>query len=255
MAQTLFDIPLKNTTRKNIREKIQKQISHPSSFFHIVSLNPEIIVLSKENTSFKSALQSASIHIFDGIGLVLAAYMCGISWPMHITGVDLMTDIIKECEGKGLHIMFLGGGDGLAEKTAACYKKKYKNTEYYGIQGIKDIRANDIHKEEECVFDEIKKFRPHIIFAAFGSPYQELWFWKHRDRLRGIVCMGVGGAFDFVTGTIPRAPLWVRSLGLEWLYRLIKQPWRWKRQLRLIRFLFLGVKEVFFYTALTLKCE
>jgi len=82
-----------------------------------------------------------------------------------------------------------------------------------------------------------------LIFVAFGSPAQELWLYKHRGKFKGIVCMGVGQGFDVLSGQVKRAPLLLRKIGLEWLYRLITQPWRWRRQLRLVKFLWLVFKE------------
>jgi N-acetylglucosaminyldiphosphoundecaprenol N-acetyl-beta-D-mannosaminyltransferase len=87
--------------------------------------------------------------------------------------------------------------------------------------------------------------KPNLIFAAFGSPFQEKWFYQNRARLQGICCVGVGGAFDFLSGNIQRAPIWIRKIGLEWLYRLIREPWRWRRQLRLLVFLKEVLKERF----------
>ncbi len=79
-------------------------------------------------------------------------------------------------------------------------------------------------------------FKPHLVFVAFGSPWQELWIERHRNQFQNCVVMGVGGAFDFLGGKVPRAPVIIRRLGFEWLFRLIVQPWRLRRQLRLVRF-------------------
>ncbi|MGB3020405.1 MAG: WecB/TagA/CpsF family glycosyltransferase, partial [Microgenomates group bacterium] len=85
----------------------------------------------------------------------------------------------------------------------------------------------------------------HLIFVAFGSPYQEKWIYENRASLQGITCIGVGGAFDFLSGRVARAPKLIQSIGLEWLYRLMRQPWRWRRQLQLPVFIYLVLKQKF----------
>jgi N-acetylglucosaminyldiphosphoundecaprenol N-acetyl-beta-D-mannosaminyltransferase len=209
---------------------------------HIASLNPEIIVLSQEDEGFKRVLQSANIHILDGIGVVYFVRLNGLPQVDRITGVDLMQELIADLEDQRLRIMFLGGGPGLAEKIAACYSQKHPQGVYYGLQGIKNIHAQDDRIDQQNVLNQIKTFQPDIIFVSFGSPYQEIWIWNHREELRGIVCMGVGGAFDFVGGNVPRAPVFIQSIGLEWLFRLVRQPWRWRRQVRLMHFIGLSIR-------------
>ena len=146
-----------------------------------------------------------------------------------------MEMIVKNVKEEGLHVLLLGGKPNVADELAKCYRKKYPHIFFKGIAGISDITSPK-KEEEKDVLSIVADYKPQIIFAAFGSPWQEKWFWKHKEKLKGIVCMGVGGGFDFASGKVQRAPKWVRAIGMEWLYRLMLQPWRIKRQLRLISY-------------------
>ena len=125
---------------------------------------------------------------------------------------------------------------------------------YRKSRGLKHIRMKEREKdyiknpkkeEEEAIFSIVRTARPNIVIVAFGSPEQELWLDRHNNKFSGIVCIGVGGAFDYFSGNIVHAPSIIRRFGLEWLFRLLIQPWRWRRQLRLIKFIWLVIKQKF----------
>jgi N-acetylglucosaminyldiphosphoundecaprenol N-acetyl-beta-D-mannosaminyltransferase len=238
----LFGITIKSDTKNSILEKIENYFKNPHNFFHIVSLNPENLVISLQNQEFRKVLNDANVQIIDGVGVLLGCSILGIKVRSRLTGVDFMDQIIDIYQNGSLRVLFLGGRPRLADKLTKCYKEKYPNGIFLGISGIEHIN-NPKEEEERNVMKTIESFKPHIIFASFGSPAQELWFWRKKEDLNGIICMGVGGAFDFIVGDIPRAPKLIRRLGLEWLFRLIIEPWRWKRQLRLIVFMWYVLKQ------------
>ena len=155
-----------------------------------------------------------------------------------------MEFILETFKKNRLRVLFLGGKGDLAERVADCYNQAHLSSIYRGIKGISNI-LRPTKAEEERIFSIVADYKPQIIFSAFGSPAQELWFYRHKEQLNGIICMGVGGGFDFVTGTVPRAPWLLRQAGMEWLFRLIIQPWRIKRQLRLVEFVYLVLKQKF----------
>ncbi len=132
--------------------------------------------------------------------------------------------------------MLIGGKGNVAERLADCYRGDKPASFLQGFAGISDIASPNPQQERELL-SIVADVKPHIIFFAFGSPYQEKWIHAHRAQLKGIVCAGVGGAFDFLAGDVRRAPRFIRFLGLEWLFRLVRQPWRWQRQLRLISYI------------------
>lgn len=233
----LFQIPIPTTTQSSIREKFLQLLSAPPSFAHVVSLNPEIMVLAYENEEFRAILQSADIRLIDGIGVFWAARLRGIPVQHRYTGVDFMQDVIDAISDYRSTVLFLGGSAGVAEKLVACYQKSHPNLTFHSLYGSENIKKDQDGADSAAILAQIKVWKPRVIFVSFGSPVQEEWIWNHRDQLEGAICIGVGGAFDFVSGAVERAPIAVQRLGLEWLYRLMRQPWRWQRQLRLIRFI------------------
>lgn len=237
----LLGIEIKYQTKNDILEKIKKYIRDPKDFLHIVSLNPENMVTAQENADFNKVLSDAPIKLIDGVGIVMAAHIKGIEVAERVTGVSMMEELVRLADEIRLRVLFIGGKPDLAVRLAQCYSQSYKNGRFLGILGIRDIK-NPKRGEEDKIFSIVTDYKPHIVLAAFGSPAQELWFYRNRARLKGIVCVGVGGAFDYLSGDILRAPKIIQRLGLEWLFRLIREPWRIKRQLRLPKFLFLILK-------------
>ncbi|GIW64753.1 MAG: N-acetylmannosaminyltransferase [Patescibacteria group bacterium] len=241
-VKKILGITIFKQSKKDILEKIKKYIEKPQSFFHIVSLNPENLVIAQENQNFKKVIETAQIKIIDGVGVVIASRILNIGIGERFSGVDLMKELLDLAGKRRLRVLFIGGKPKLAEKLADCYSKKYPKAKFLGVEGIKDIK-NPLKKEEKEIFSIVTDLKPHFVFVAFGSPFQELWIERHKKNFDGCLVMGVGGAFDFLGGVVPRAPVFIQKIGLEWLFRLIVQPWRWRRQLRLIRFLYLVIKE------------
>ncbi len=202
-------------------------------FSHIVSLNPENIMICQTNDDARHAFERAQITIADGAGVVIAARLWGIPIGDRITGVDLMEAIVSTHRDKDM--LFVGGYDGVAQQTCEILRSTYS------LKGRLDA-LSDVSRDDPALIQKILEAAPQILFVAFGSPYQEIWIDKHRSQLQGVVCMGVGQAFDVCAGKVMRAPTWVRRLGCEWLFRLITQPWRWRRQMRLLQFILFIVR-------------
>ncbi len=238
----LLGITLPSVTKLNTLEQIKKYILLHEDFVHVVSINPENIIVAQRNKEFKKAIETAQIKIVDGIGIVIAAQILNIPIGMRLTGIDLMEELLELAGTMRLTVLLIGGRPKLALKLAKCYQKQFPEATFIGVEGIKNI-ANPTTKEEKKLLSIVGSVKPNLIFAAFGSPAQELWLARHKRKFKGIVCMGVGQGFDVEGGLVKRAPIWVQELGFEWLFRLLTQPWRWKRQLRLIRFMWLVVKE------------
>lgn len=240
-SSKILGITIPRETKSSILEKILKYIGHPSGFFHIVSLNPENLVIAFENEEFKKIVNTAQIKIIDGVGIVIAGKILSVETGERVAGVALMEKLIKVAE-KRLRVLLIGGKANLALRLAACYQEKFPEAKFFGTIGIKNIR-NPQKTEEAEIFSIVDRFKPHLVFVAFGSPDQELWLARHKDKFKGIVCMGVGQGFDVHGGIVKRAPVWIQKIGLEWFFRLINQPWRWRRQIKLIKFLWLVLKQ------------
>jgi len=238
----IFKIKFSDLSQNNILEKIKNFLKKRRGIFHVVSLNPEILVIADKDKGFKEILKKAQIKIVDGIGVVLATRLLSGKKPRRITGVDLFQNLLSWAGKKSLKILLIGGKGNLADSIAECYQRRFKKATFVGIEGFKDIR-NIFPEEESKIFSIVADLKPHFVFVAFGSPFQEKWIWKNREKFEGVVVMGVGGAFDYLGGRVPRPPKFLRRLGLEWLWRLILQPWRAKRQVRLLKFVFLVFRE------------
>lgn len=238
----LLGINIPSDLKKTILEKVASWIGEKGEMRHIVSLNPENLVTAYHDDEFRLILQSADVKLVDGVGVTLASKLRGNSIGERYTGVDFTVDILARLSNGSSRVLFLGGEPYLAAELAKCYKEKFPSMQFVGINGIKDIKRYQKAIEGEQVLSKIRDYKPHIIFAAFGSPFQEKWFWQNRIELKNTVCVGVGGAFDFISENVQRAPAWMRAFGLEWLFRLLHQPWRWRRQLKLFEFMYLVLK-------------
>ncbi len=239
--KTVLGININFMRKSEVLEQIKKYLSQPVGDFQIVSLNPENVIVAQGNKKFKQTIEAARIQIADGIGIVLAGKILGFK-AERLTGVELMKNLIELAYELRLRVVLIGGRPNLAIKLAKCYNRAYSKAKFIGVEGIKNIKT-PLKSEEENIFSIVSRFKPHLLFAAFGSPEQELWLDHQKKHFTGIVCMGVGGAFDYFGGVVPQPPKIIRSLGLEWLFRLFIEPWRWSRQLRLIKFIWLVLKQ------------
>ena len=238
----ILGISILPETKSNVLEKILLYIGKPTGIYHIVSLNPENMVISTENESFKRVVKTAHMRIVDGVGIVLAGRWLGVEVGERMTGVGLMEELIKVASDRRLRVLMIGGKENLALELAKCYKNQFPKAMFKGIQGIKYIQKPK-EDEEDKIFSIVADYKPHFVFVAFGSPDQELWIERHRKEFTNCIVMGIGGGFDYLSGKVVRPPTFIQKLGLEWLYRLVIQPWRWKRQLRLIKFVYLIIKQ------------
>src|SRR3989344_347544 len=176
---------------------------------YITTPNPEMIVAAQKDNEFRKILNGADLAIPDGVCLKLADLRL-----RRLAGADLMLQLIK----KGHKTLLVGGQPGVAQKAA----KKL---------GVMGMTEPDVTK--------INKLKPQLLFVALGHGKQEKWIDKNLKKLKVKVAMGVGGALDYVAKPWLRAPKLIRLLGLEWLWRLLVQPWRLKRQLALLKFVWL----------------
>jgi N-acetylglucosaminyldiphosphoundecaprenol N-acetyl-beta-D-mannosaminyltransferase len=191
---------------------------------HIVAtVNPEFIMRARRDPEFARVLESADLCLADGTGVVWAARRQGCSMSAPVTGTDLIPPLAALCAKQGFRLFLLGAEPGVAAELAARLR-----TEHPGLAVAAHAGSPDPLADEETV-TQIRAHRAQVLLVAFGAPNQELWIDRLKNRLGVAVGIGVGGAFDYLTGRVPRAPMWMRSAGLEWLYRLLHQPWRVRR--------------------------
>ncbi|MEW5957935.1 MAG: WecB/TagA/CpsF family glycosyltransferase [Chloroflexota bacterium] len=191
----------------------------------LVTVNPEFVIAAQRDEEFRRIINTAALALPDGIGLLMAARFLGTtSLPERVSGSDLVVRLAELSHQKGYRLYFLGASEGVAAQAITNLRKKYP-----GLQVAGCYAGSPAPEENEAIVGKILPTRPDILLVAYGAPRQDKWIARNLDRLQIPVCIGVGGAFDFVAGTARRAPLWLQRLGLEWLHRLLKQPWRWKR--------------------------
>ena len=231
----ILGVGITNATKQEILEYIIKSLENFTKKYFIVTPNPEFLVLASHDSKFKDILNSADLALADGIGVVLAGKILKNPLKGKVTGVELLESLCERVAKKPITVGFLGGGDGVAERTAECLVKKYP--------GLKVAFAS-------AEYNFYKNYNGYksidVLFVAFGAPKQEMWMSENLEKIPVKIAIGVGGAFDYISGKVPRAPRWAQSIGLEWLSRLIVEPWRIKRQLALLEFIFLVLREKFF---------
>lgn len=197
----------------------------------IVTLNPEMLVTAHDDPAFRQLLNACDLNVADGVGLVLAARWLGRSLPERVTGSDGIYRLAAHCAQQGHRPFFLGAASGVADAAAARLAAANPGLEVAGAHA-----GSPRPEDEDDIIHRVRTAAPDLLFVAYGVPAEEKWIARNRDRLGVPVMIGVGGAFDFVAGVARRAPIWMRRLGLEWLHRLVREPWRWRRQLALPRF-------------------
>lgn len=256
----VLDINVTSDSEKNILEFILMRLKKKGVKTKIFTPNSEIAVYATKHPSLKEILNSGDVNLPDGYWFVKGAQMLGNKLQGRITGVDFMQKLSRECAREGVSIGLLGGKGDVALKTAECLREKFPGLkigfvgEEWGEEGfdqaekINDLRLmiNEAGKESPEPQNHksliINRKSIGVLFVAFGFPKQEKWISENIEKLPVQAMMSVGGAFDFLSGRVSRAPKWMQDSGLEWLYRLARQPWRWKRQLALIEFISLIIK-------------
>ncbi|MFZ2026801.1 MAG: WecB/TagA/CpsF family glycosyltransferase [Microgenomates group bacterium] len=242
---SLFDTPLDPLTYHDVLEKIKKYLSDPPVFRHIVSINPENIILAQDNAEYRDVCHKSDLALTDGIGVMLAAKILGKNIPERIPGSFLLPRLLDLAGAMSSRVLLIGSQANLAANIAECYSRSYPKATYIGMEGYKN-KLKPTKEEVQAIEDIVRNTRPHFVFVSFGSPFQELWIYSHRALLKDSICMGVGGAFNYLSGVSRRPPQLIAQLGLEWLYRLASEPWRIHRQLsRLPRFVLLVLKQWF----------
>lgn len=215
-------------------EHIISQAQRQSEAHHcqqIITVNPEFVMTAQHNSLFRQCINQAALVMPDGIGIVWAARYLRRPTPERVTGVDTMVEVAKLCAGHGYRMYLLGAAPGVAESAGERLRALAPGVSIAGsYAGSPDVA------EEHEIIERIRASNADVLCVAYGAPAQDLWIQRNLELLPVALAMGVGGSFDFLTGRQQRAPHWMRKLGLEWLYRLYREPWRWRRMLALPQF-------------------
>jgi N-acetylglucosaminyldiphosphoundecaprenol N-acetyl-beta-D-mannosaminyltransferase len=224
---------------------------------YIMTPNPEQLVQAKSDKELQRAFEESDINIPDGIGIVWASkllHLRGKSKPIveRIAGREFAVDLLKLATAQKWQTLVIGGRGYLTSTAGNSNNPSTLIVDgTYPVQwmeGYKEVGRPQAN-EEAAILATLRQLRPQLVFVAFGAPHQERWVLSHRAELEknGVkLVMVVGGAFDYLFGAVPRIPDWVARLGFEWLHRLLTQPWRWRRQLRLLTFVRMVLAELLF---------
>ena len=192
---------------------------------------------ARRDPAFAAALRQADLRVPDGIGILWAARRLGRPLRERVTGSDGIYRISERAAERGWRVFYLGAAPGVAEQTAAVLRRRYP-----GLQVAGTYAGSPAPADWPEIARRLVAAQPDVLFVAYGHPRQDLWIAQRRGEIPAAVAIGVGGAFDFVAGVARRAPAWVQRLGLEWLYRLVREPWRWRRMARLPVFAWLVLR-------------
>ena len=189
--------------------------------FQIITINPEMIMNAQKNSDFMNIIKNSDLNIMDGVGVKIALQIQGIK-QNQIRGVDFSRELIKLASENNYRIGFLGAKEEVISKAKENFLSKYPNLNF-------TYARNGYFNDENEIIKEIKQANPQILLVGLGSPKQEELISKLKKELQGCVMVGVGGSFDVFSGIVKESPKIFQKLGLEWLYRTILQPERFKR--------------------------
>lgn len=218
------------TTYEDLKKCIRRDIEQNKKSY-IVTINPEKVIKANKDKSLKKILNGAKYQIPDGVGIIYASKIKKGRIKSRITGIDTMDMICALANEENFKIFMYGAEEEVIEKAKENLEKKYKNINICGY-------INGYEKDTTNVVKKINESNADVLFVALGSPKQELFISKNIDNINCKILLGVGGSFDVISGKKKRAPTWMRKKGLEWLYRLFKEPKRFFRQTKIISFIF-----------------
>lgn len=187
----------------------------------VVTINPEMVELAKKDKDFANVLKHSELVVADGVGIKIALKLKGVNQE-RIGGVDYSRSLIEMCARNNLRLALLGAKEEVI--NAVCQKLK---CEFENLNIV--FSHNGYFNDENAILNEIKKACPQVLLCALGAPKQEFIIYRLKEMLQGCTMVGVGGSFDVFAGCVQRAPIMWQKLGLEWLYRTIKQPERFRR--------------------------
>ncbi len=233
----VLNIPISNITKQKAKDTILDWFNQ-DKLRMIFTPNPEMIMAARADKELKRVIKSADMIVPDGIGVVWASRYSEFKLPERVAGYDLVQDLFKEMADTNKTVYFLGGEEKVVKVAKLKMRKKYKNLKIVGTH------SGYFDKQEEIlIINEINKLKPDLLLVGLGVPKQEKWIYKNRNKLNVKVCIGVGGSFDGMAGKVKRAPVIFQKMGLEWFYRLIKQPTRLKRMMQLPLFALVVIKK------------
>ncbi len=250
----MYGIKLFGRDKNQVLNVLEEKLALGTKKYWIATVNPEFVMESLKDEKFREILTKTSINVVDGIGLIWAQQMLRPNFQFSIfnfqlfkaikiglevlrgkykdqvaSGADLIIDLVKIATRDNKKVFFLGGWGDRAEKTARNFQFSNSSLQCEWCQGEPEVSNSEVIKK-------INSFKPDILLVAYGMKRQEFWINNNLAKIDVGLVIGVGRSFDYYSGELKRAPKWMRKMGMEWLYSLIKEPKRFKRQLVLPKF-------------------
>ncbi|UPK44277.1 WecB/TagA/CpsF family glycosyltransferase [Paenibacillus pabuli] len=228
----IMGIPFPNITMEQTVTILDDVVDQKQSeLFHVITGNPEIVMSCQKDQALRSVVDQAGIVTADGAGIVMVSRFRGGQLTERVTGCDLLFRLLEAGSRKHWSFYILGAEESVSKRAVEVIAQNYPGVVVRGRQH--GFFTTD---EEQRIVEEIHEAQPDFLIVALGAPTAELWINKYRHQLNARVAIGVGGSLDILAGKTKRAPAIWQKLNLEWLYRLLSQPSRWRRQLILPRF-------------------
>jgi len=221
-----WGVNIVNTTMSEALDWIEQRVRDKQKAL-VAFVNPACLNIAYTDEAYRQVLQSADRVLPDGIGINIGCRLLNQALLANVNGTDLFPRLCERAAKDGYSLFLLGGQPGVVVKAAFAMQERFPNLI---IAGIQEGYFSD--EQEAEVLETINSSDAAILLVGFGVPRQELWLARYHEQLSPTVCMGIGGLFDYYSGRIPRAPVWLREIGMEWSWRLIQEPGRmWKRYL------------------------
>lgn len=233
LPPSLWGVDFDNVSMNYAVSKARGLIQNPdaNSARLIVTLNAIGMETVIDDSDFAEAVNWSSMRLADGSGLCVGMSILGRPVQERVAGIDFAENLCRTAAAEGWPVYFCGAAGDTARQCADVMSERFPGLVVAGARdGYFDVR-------DESIPAEIARSGAKVLLVAMGQPRQEKWVYRHSEALAGILCVGVGGAFDVLSGNLLRAPLWVQKIGCEWLYRMLQEPGRWRKNLRLITFI------------------
>ncbi len=237
MRINVMGVGFDNLTLDEAVEEALRLISQHCSAY-VVTPNPEIVMMCRGDGAVMDAVQRADLVLPDGVGVVYGARILGTPLKGKLPGIDFAQALMSELAKIDGRVFLLGSKPGVAEMAAKNLSDRYPGLTICGTM-------DGYFKDDAPVIEAVNAAKPDLLFVCLGAPKQELWMQRNAPKLHVGIMAGLGGSLDVFAGTVKRAPKFFQKLGLEWFYRLIKEPWRIGRMMQLPKFLFATIRERF----------
>lgn len=229
---TILGVRIDNVGWQEMLDEMERAVTRPTAEpYRIATVNVEYLMAARRDPEFATCLHQANLHVPDSVGVLWAARWLGHPLRERVTGSDGIYRIAERCAQRGFRLFLFGARPGVAVQVADVLRQRFVGLNICGVCPGAENAGQVDGLENERIADQIRQTQADVLLIAYPQMPQEKWLSRHLRRSGARVAMGVGAAFDFVAGVQKRAPRAWQRLGLEWLYRLLQEPWRWRRML------------------------